>query len=181
MTHTSIRCFIAITIVTVLCGCSSLDVQSDWDRAVDFSSYRTFAWLELEEKQLGVQLPDHLDRRLRRVVDDVLTDKGLERAPALPQTDLLLAYYVGLERELRVDYGYNYYGPYRYGYWPGYAYGTAHVREYATGTVVIDVVDRSTKQLVWTGVVSGAVQSANPPSDRIQKVVEQLLREFPPQ
>jgi hypothetical protein len=172
---------IVVILAFLLAGCSSLDVQADWDRAADFNDYATFGWLELEEAPTGIQLPDHLDRRLRRVVDDVLTDKGLERAPALPLADLLLVYYVGLERELRVNYSSPFYGPYGFGYWPGYAWGATYVREYATGTLVIDVVDRRTKQLVWTGVVRGAVQSANPPSDRIEKVVLQLMRDFPPE
>jgi hypothetical protein len=174
-------------VVLVFCGavlaaCSSTTVTSDWNPAVDFGGYRTYAWLEPEGERPGLQLPEHLDIRLRRVVDDVLADQGLQRAPALPLADLLLTYYVGLDRELRVDsYATGWYGPYGYSYWPGWNYGGTRARVYTTGTLVIDMVDRQTKQLVWTGIAESAVHRSNPPSDRIRLLVEKLMAGFPPQ
>lgn len=167
--------------ITQACSTSGLEFRADWDHEVDFSGYRTFAWLEREGEGPGLELPEHLDIRLRRVVDDVLTDKGFERAPVVPQADLLLAYYAGVERSVRIEYETpGWYGPYRYGYWPGARWGTTSVREYATGTVVIDIVDRRTARLVWTGSVEGAVSRRNPSGERVQEVVERILREFPP-
>ena len=167
------------SILVCLTACSSVEMTSDYDHSVDFSKYRTFTWIERDE----AQIPKHLDMRLRRVVDEVLSDeKGFEKAPVPPTADLLLAYYVSFHEELEVDYAvHGYYAPYRYGYWPGYGYGAAHVRSYAVGTVVLDIVDRETKQLVWTGWVQRAVNDPNPPSSRIQKTVESLLENFPPQ
>ena len=54
------------------------------------------------------------------------------------------------------------------------------VRRFARGTVVLDVIDRKAKQLVWTGQVSSAIQRKNPPSDRLAAVAEMLLEEIPP-
>jgi len=164
-------------------GCTSMpDVMSDWDRDVDFSKYRTFTWLEpdpsLEE---SFRLPDHLDRRLRRVVTDVLAEKGFEPAPIPPAADLLLTYYISIRKELKVDLvGTTYYGGYTYGYWPTAGYSTARVREYAAGTLVVDIIDRESGRAVWTGVVTGTAQNENPSGDRIQQVMEALLEEFPP-
>ncbi len=172
----------ALGLVLALAGCSSLTVSSDWNREVDFGAYRSFTWLERTGAEPGDQLPEHLDIRLRRVVDDVLTAKGLERAPVMPQADLLLTYWISVERELRID-SYAGFGVYGYGYWPGYpgaGVGTGVARVVADGTLVIDVVDRRTKQLVWTGQVQGAVENRNPPGDRVEFVAEKLLASFPP-
>ena len=176
---------VVLMAVTTLAGsgCSSMpDVMSDWDRQADFSEYRTFAWLEPDSSEdEAYRLPDHLDRRLRRVVTDVLADKGFEPAPIPPAADLLLTYYISIQKELRVDLvGYSYYGGYRYGYWPGSTFATARMREYSAGTLVVDIIDRETGQAVWTGVVTGTAQSENPSGDRIQTVMEAMLDEFPP-
>lgn len=171
---------LALALAVALGGCSSLEVSNDWNREVDFGAFKTFTWLERTGEEPGDQLPSHLDIRLRRVVDDVLTQKGFERTSVPPQADLLLTYFVSFEKELRVD-TYGGFGAYGYGYWPGYyGVGTTSVRVVANGTIVIDVVDRQTKQLVWTGQVQGAVQSRNPPGERVEKVVQQLLQAFPP-
>jgi len=170
---------VLLALAVGLGGCSSLKVANDWNRTVDFGAFKTFTWLERTGAEPGDQLPSHLDIRLRRVVDDILTGKGLQRARVVPEADLLLTYYISFERELRVD-TYAPYGAYGYGYWPGYAYGPTTVRVIHNGTLVVDVVDSRSKQLVWTGQVEGAVQSSNPPGDRVEMVVGKLLRAFPP-
>ena len=174
---------IVLVALSASAACSSVSVDTHHDPQVDFSTFRTYTWIEpTEEVDRGQILPDHLDLRLRRVVDDIMAEKGLQKAPVLPQADLLLVYYVGLRSELRVTtVPYGFYRPYMYGYWPGSPYGVGSVRRYSEGTVVLDIIDRSNKQLVWTGAVTSAVHRANPPSDRIAKVVEQLLAGFPPQ
>ncbi len=97
---------------------------SDHDPNADFSSYKTYGWLDREDSIEG-QLPDHLRIRLRRVTEEVLAEKGLEPAPAPPQTDLLLTYHFGATEEFQVNY--MPYSPYRtwgYGYWGGYGVAT---------------------------------------------------------
>ena len=87
----------------------------------------------------------------------------------------------GIESELRVTTTpYGHWTPHQYGYWPGAPFGYTEVRRYNEGTVVLDMIDRKTKQLVWTGSVTSAVKRSNPPSERIATVVEKLLEAFPP-
>ena len=185
----------ALIVILSLIGCSSLNIDREWDRSVDFSAYSTYAWIPQDEGPVHEQqLPEHLDIRLRRVVDDIMMDqKGFERAPAPPQADLLLAYYVDLKKQLKVDYTLygGYYGGYGYGYWPGYGPGyggpgyggggaVSKVREYATGSLVLDIVDRRTKQLVWTGIVQGDAKYDNPSGARVEDVMTKMLKDFPP-
>ena len=181
--HKTLGILVGLMAVVLVGSCWSTDLYSDWDHDVDFSAYKTFAWLEMdEEDRPGNQLPEHLDLRLRRVVDDVLTKKGLQRAPVVPMADLLLTYYVSIEKELKVSHiTSSYYGSYGYGYWPGYSYATqTTVREYDQGTVVIDLVDRKTKQLVWTSHVKKAVRDPNPSGKRIEKTAKKMFKGFPP-
>ena len=153
----------------------------DFDPNVDFSSYQTYGWIE-REGSADEQLPEHLRMRLRRVTEEVLAEKGLMPAPAPPQTDLLLTYYFGHRDELQVNHiAYSPYSPWGYGYWSGFNYGYTEVRSYTKGTLLLDIVDARTHQLVWTGTLTGEVRSTNPSGKRITKAINKLLKKFPPQ
>jgi hypothetical protein len=155
-------------------------VISDHDPSADFSAYTSYAWMS-RDNSADTQLPEHLRIRLQRISEDVLATKGLEPAPALPQADLLLTYYLSLDSALRIDYvAYGAASPWGYGYWGGYSYGYAQAREYTEGTLVLDIVDARTRQLVWTGRLETTIRSADPPGYRVEKAVKKLLKDFPP-
>ncbi len=175
-----LRVAVVTGLVVVFAGIAWAKVVFDFDPAADFASYRTYAWIEEEGTEVS-QLPDHLQLRLRRVTEDVLASKGLEPAVAPPQTDLLLTYHLNIAQELEVNYiPYSIYRPFGYGYWPGYSYTYTQVRRYDKGTLVLDIVDAKTHQLVWVGVIEKEIQSANPPGKTIEKTVAKLLKNFPP-
>jgi hypothetical protein len=155
-------------------------VVTDHDPDTDFSSYTTYGWLE-RENSIEELLPDHLRLRLRRVTEDVLAEKGLEPAPAPPQTDLLLTYYFSADRQFQVDYiPYSAYSPWGYGWWGGYGGGITEVRSYTEGTLVLDIVDARTHKLVWIGTVAKEIRSVNPSGKQIEKTISKLLKDFPP-
>lgn len=167
-------------LVAAAAGYAWAKVISDHDPTADFSSYKTYGWLQREDANDEL-LPEHLRMRLQRVTEDVLAEKGLEPAPAPPQTDLLLTYHFGAGEEFAVDYmPYSPYQPWGYGYWGGYGGGYTQVRKYMEGTLVLDIVDARTHQLVWFGSISKELRSVNPPGDRIKKTVTKLLKSFPP-
>ncbi len=64
----------------------------------------------------------------------------------------------------------------------GYSGGsvTQKVREYTTGTMVLDVFDPKTRTLLWTGVIAGDAKYENPSGERINELMEQMLVNFPP-
>ena len=166
---------------TLIAGYAWAKVTTDFDPDADFSKDAYFSWID-REKMEETQLPDHLRIRLRRVTEEVLATKGYQPAPAPPQTDFLLIYYVGVRDELQVNhYPYSMYRPWGYGYWGGYGYGYTEVRKYHQGTVVLDIVDARSHQLVWTGTLEKAVNNPNPPGKKIEKSVKKLLKNFPPQ
>ncbi len=181
MMKTGIRTLTASGCLLALCASYAwAKVVFDFDPNADFSSYKTYGWIE-RDKSVEETLPEHLQIRLRRVTEDVLAEKGLEPAPAPPQTDLLLTYYFNDKDEVRINQvSWGAYSPWGYGYWSGYSYGYTQVRSYKQGTLVLDIVDAHTHQLVWTGTLEGEVKSANPPGDRVEKSVAKLLKNFPP-
>jgi hypothetical protein len=82
-------------------------------------------------------------------------------------------------------YGGGYYGGY-YGYGPGWGWGptysTTTVREYnyKVGTLVVDVYDRKSEQLVWESIGQGTIDD-NPRNreKNIPKAVAQIMEPYP--
>lgn len=147
-------------------GCATgPDVRVDYDRAADFASYKTFAFVSpLGTDRAGYQSVVSL--HLKAATQRELEARGMRLNSAAPQ--LLVNFNAALSDKLRVStaptmtvgvgMGRGYYG-YRAGMytaWPLYADQT-HVTQYKEGTLNIDVVDAARKQLVWEGVVTGSV------------------------
>jgi hypothetical protein len=139
---TSVRA-LAILAAAGLAACATLRTTADYDRSVDFSKYRTYKWIDTGD------LPENsiVAKRLTSAVDRQLRAKGL--APAEP-ADLLVAMHARLSRQLvyhseALGWGYG------RGWWRGNVVYT-RPQEIPVGTMVVDLVDARTDELVWRGV-----------------------------
>jgi hypothetical protein len=164
-------------------ACSSITVSSDYDPKADYSAYRTYDWAPRAEQPVKDPVLDNalLDGRIRHAVETELAAKGLEKDGA-GKPDLLIAYHVAVQGKLDIAQTPNYsYGPYwRYG---SYAGSSAYVRQYDEGTLILDLIDVSTKQLVWRGSAQAEVKKEVTPEEqqrRINEVVRKILERYPP-
>ena len=88
--------------------------------------------------------------------------------------DLLVAYHLGIKDKIDVSsWGYG------YGRWGGWGGGNLDVRQYKEGTMIIDLVDASTRELVWRGIGKGVVGSGSPET-KIREAVTEILSNYPP-
>ena len=91
--------------------------------------------------------------------------------------DMLVAYHASGKETVDTnpqDYGYA------YGRW---AYSDVSVQSYRQGTLMIDLIDAGTKELVWRGWATGTVQenlSADEWNKRIQDAVTKIMEQYPP-
>jgi hypothetical protein len=157
----------------VAAGCSSVSVTTDWDREVAFADYRSFAFLERPERsdRLRRQASPLVERRIDRELTVQIAAKGYEQVPAY-RADLLVTYYTDVRQQVVVSHS-------GWGY-RGWRHGTSFRRTYPVGTLVVDLIDRSSRQLVWRGVASGSFGTKAPSDEKIRKVVTKLLHRFPP-
>ena len=175
--------WLALAAAAALLACSGIRVTTDYDTSADFSEVRSYAWFD---DRSGVQgdradVTSLLDRRVRSAVDAELQRKGIalvDRSAA----KVLITYHLGVETKLDVDtinsgYGYGRYGGY------GGINTTTTVREYQEGTLLIDMIDPSSKQLMWRGSGQARIRQTSSPEDREKRVAEavkQILEKFPP-
>jgi hypothetical protein len=164
-------------------ACSGIRVTTDYDPNADFSDVRSYAWLD---ENSGVQgdRPDVaslLDRRVRSAVDSELQGKGIA-AVDRSAAKVLVTYHLGVESKLDVNTINSGYGYGRYGRYGGIS-TTTTVHEYQEGTLLIDVIDPETKQLVWRGSGQARLRDYSTPEQREQRVkeaVKEILADFPP-
>lgn len=158
-----------------LLGCSTLTVRTDYDRTVDFSKYKSFDF----RPSKSIQQP-FLRERLERAVTAQLEAKGL--TPARGGADLWVVLHGRVSQRTQIDttsFGYGY----RWGWWGGMGVTTRTVRRVPVGTLIVDLVDASAKELVWQGSASDTVDESGTPADREARVngaVAKMFADFPP-
>jgi len=184
--------WIGLVVVLVLSGCESMQISYDYDGDADFSALHSYSWLPAPELKTGapkVQYGTLLEARLKSLVDEQLAARGFAKNADKP--DFLVTYHVAVEDKVSVTYINE-----LYGYGPGwgtsyrrnmlhhgYPGTTAMVNEYQQGTLILDMVRNSDKQLIWRGTAVAEVYpdlSREAKEKRLREAVEKLLANFPP-
>ncbi len=156
--------------IFVLSACSSLHTAFDYDKEVDFSKYKTFAFYKEGMKQLKVNDIDK-KRFVKAIITEMQT-KGMTKNTTNP--DLLVNIIVkGKERtSITGDYGYG------YGWWRPMPSLT--VRQYTENVIYIDLIDRAKNQLVWQGKGVGKfIENEKDRDARVQEAVRMILAQYP--
>jgi uncharacterized protein DUF4136 len=145
-------------------------VNVDSDARANFAQYRTYMWTA------GTPSPNPLgQQRIEEAVNGQLAAKGLTRVTEDPDVFVATHMTTQNQKELVVD-GFGG-GP----FWGG-GYGTAKVKNYTQGTLVVDLYDGHTKQLVWRGSgTDTASDKADKNTEMIQKAVAKMFAHYPPQ
>ena len=166
------RLVAVVVLAACLAACDTLSSHSDYDHSVDFSGYRTFAWIS--EKPMIAASPDVsplAQGRIQRAITSTLAAKGIRYVEDPAAADFVIAFTVGSRQEIRASPGWG--APY---------YDAANVDAYTQGRLAIDVFDAKKKQPVWTGVATKSVTGADQANVEalINKAVAKILESFPP-
>jgi hypothetical protein len=161
----SVKFLMYAIIGIVLAGCSSTSsIITDYDRNVQFNDYKTYYWADEFKimKQNGEEDPlfynSLIQARIKNAIQQQMEARGFTLSEEEP--DLLVNASVEVEED-KSSGSYNY--PYAYPYspfHPGFGhsfghfygfYGTQGSSSHMAGAVVVQLIDRSKKQLVWQG------------------------------
>ena len=166
---------LAVAVFFSAFGCSTMTVRADHDSQVDFGAYSSFAVFERQGKERRQpQMSDLVDRRIAASLSDDFQSKGLTTAPAR-NADILVTFYTAIRKRVVIN-NTGWYG-YRWHRWGG---GARWATTYEEGTLVIDIIDRRNRELIWRGVGEGAFKKSNPSDEKVAQRVERILRTFPP-
>lgn len=165
-------------------GCASgPTIRSNMDPSVNFNSFQTFNFFEpLGTDREGYQ--SLISQQLVTATERELVARGLRRTDNNPE--LLINFSADLDQRLRIRQspatasgGLNRHRRGFYSTWP--TYQQTEIRQYTKGTIGIDVVDASRRQLIWEGFALGRVtqQTMDNISPVLNDAVVEIFREFP--
>ena len=149
--------------------------QIQWNNMYDWDSVQTFAWQDTPDTSLEGRNP-FIHSLIKNTIEAELATSGLTEVEANP--DVWVNYHASTttDTQLRTDsYGYSMggYGMAGWGYY-GMAAGpvssTTRVVEYTRGTLVVDIWDAKSKELVWRGTVSDTLP------DNVQKAEKLVVK-----
>lgn len=162
----------------VLTSCTSVRVASDFDKKVDFSQYKTFAFYKAGIDK--VEISDLDKKRILRAIETELLAKGFSLSE---NPDLMVSIFTKSNEQVNVNqynagWGYGW----GWGYSPYMMGGMASVSRHTEGTLFIDLIDAKKKELVWQGEGQGVLtQNSGDKEKRINEFVAQILQQYPPQ
>ncbi len=161
--------------------CFAGKVKFDYDRNANFASYKTYQWLPPRIlKKTGIDEGDDVVAPfIKRAVNRELNRRGLTEAPdgqiqisawafadAVPSVDALI--------------------------YPGYGLGPGGVpainigappttlgRYNKSGTVLVNLIDASTKKSIWGAIASGDLPKKSKLDDKVDKAVSEMFEKYP--
>jgi hypothetical protein len=196
---------LVILLVSALSACSRYNYYTAARNKTDLSGYRTFAWLppNLENDHAGAVLKKEVaDERVKDAAITALQTKGLKLQEREP--DLLVSYSTVTGRGTKTEFYPSYYGG-LYGGWGGWGWGGGYGGwgyrsfygggyggwgfpyygggvyarvPYKEGTLIIDIIDRNTRKLVWRGFGVGELHNPKQTIKELPKVVAGVLEQF---
>lgn len=167
-----------IFLLFAVASCSSVKVYSDYDKNVNFSQYKTYAFHKRGIDK--VEISEFDKKRILHAIDNELTKKGMSKSET---PDLLINIFTKEREQIDVSQ-YNAGWGYGWGWgWNPYLWGgrTTYITTSTEGTLYIDLIDAKKKELVWEGEGVGYLtQNRNDKDKQINKFVAKILEQFPP-
>ena len=171
------RVVLALAGVILLTGMvSAQQVKTDYDRSANFAQYKTYSWAQVKTK-------DALDvDRIKAAVNAALAAKGWTQVDSGGDVSIVAMEIARNQQTLNTFYdGFGGgWGWRRFG-GGGFGEATTTTETYKVGTVVVDLFDTKTKQLIWRGAASDTLSNNSDKNIKnLNKGVEKMFRKFPP-
>lgn len=176
--------FTIVFIIMFCAGAYAQKVKVDLDKTIDFSKYQTYQFLEWQDNINSI-VNDFDKKRIRDAFIEEMDKRKLERVENDP--DLVMSMYLVIDQKTSITGYTNYTGGvgvgYRRGGW-GWGMGSSTTNyteeDYLQGTMVVDVYDGESKNLVWQATGVGTVTEKPEKREKtIPKTVAKIMKKFP--
>ena len=162
----------ALGLVVALSGVAAAqDVKIDYDKDVDFAKYKTFA----AHINTSWASPFAEKRALEEIVK-TLTEKGWKQVEEqVAEAVVMINGATQTKKDVTTFYTG---GPYRY-YGGGMA--TTSVNEFQVGSMIVDIFDARTKNLLWRAVGADELSDKSEKNEKkLVNATKKMFKNFPP-
>lgn len=149
-------------------SCVSVQTASDYDKAVNFNQFKTYAFYKPDIDE--VPLEDEMKRDVLRLIDKELSNKAYTKSS---NPDLLVSFALNVEEvyDERAYYNTSLDDIYASNY------------EWLEGVLFISIIEASTYNLIWEGMGSMRIRENMSKSEIdsfFRKTIKSIMDEYPP-
>jgi len=184
---------LVLSAVLITCTYATVNAQanSDYDKTIDFTKYSTYSFAGWQDN--SDQLLNDIDKnRILTAFKQEFTARNMTLVTANADVVVTLYFVINNKTSTTAYTDYNRgmgYG--RVGMRRGWGMGVGGVgmgsatttyseNDYQVGTMVVDVYDSGTKNLVWQGTYQKTISENTKKRDKkIPKAVKKLMKEYP--
>jgi hypothetical protein len=149
-------------------------VQTDFDHQANFNQYKTYSWEEIKPAN------SLWDARIQSAVDEQLAAKGWTKVASGGDVAVVAIKTTQTQRTLQTFYD-GFGGGWRWRGFGGIGEATTTEQDYKEGTLVVDLYDAKTKQLIWRGSAEDTVSDKAAKNEKnLDKGVAKMFKKFPP-
>ena len=163
----SIAMFFALTAASF-----AQQVKTDYDHSANFGQYKTYSWENVQTRD-----PLLVDR-IKDAVNGALTAKGWTQVESGGDVSVVAMEITRNQQTLNTFYD-GFGGGWR---WGGFGDATTTTETYQVGSLVVDLFDAKTKNLIWRGSSSETLSNnADKNTKNLDKGVQKMFAHFPPE
>jgi len=160
-------------------------VTGDYEKSTDFSAYKTYMFVGWQDDSDQV-MNDFDKKRLRESIQSEMDTRQFKFVES--GGDMAISLYVVVDEKTSTSSYTNFYGGAGYGrgrrgyggWGNGHATTTYSENDYLKGTLVLDMMDEESKDLLWQGVATGTInEKPEKREKKIPKTIAKLMKKFP--
>jgi hypothetical protein len=157
-------------------------VAVDFDPNVDFTKFKTFAYIGGVENLVMMQLnPDLINTRVHRMVTREMEKKGLREVNPDQNPDLVVRYWADSETQVDVAVLGNWgpYAAYVGSYW-GNLFNAMTTYNNRQGTLIVDLINPKTKDLTWRIYIARRITNPDKDWKKADEEFTDGFKSYPP-
>ena len=165
--------FVGITLLFAAASFAQ-QVKTDYDRSADCGQYKTYSWEKVQTRD-----PLMVDR-IETAVNANLASKGWKYVKSGGDVSIIAIEITQNQQTLNTFYD-GFGGGRRWRGAGGFGDATTTVENYKVGTLVVDLFDAKTKNLIWRGSSSDTLSNNSEKNIKnLDKAVQKMFQHFPP-
>jgi len=150
-------------------------VKTDYDHNANFGQYKTYSWEKVQSKD-----PLMVDR-IKEAVNRALAAKGWTQVDSGGDVCVMAIEITQNQQTLNTFYD-GFGGGRRWGGFGGFGDATTTTQTYQVGSLVVDLFDAKSKNLLWRGSSSDTLSNnADKNTKNLDKGVQKMFAHFPPE
>ena len=163
-----------VIFMAVLGAAFAQHVQTDFDHQANFAQYKTYSWQQITPAN------SLRDSRIKDAVDSQLSAKGWTQVDSGGDVAIVAIKTTQNQKTLQTFYD-GFGGGWRWRGFGGFGSSTTTEQDYKEGTLVVDLYDAKTKQLIWRGSAQDMVSDKAEKNEKnLNKGVSKMFKAFPP-